>query len=69
MPQRGLKDPVRARCTGVALTPVAGQGVKGGDPAPGVGIVGHGDEHVHGIGVDQVVEEAASALTDRRIPA
>ncbi len=64
MAQCGFEDPVRTRCAGVALAPVAGEGVEGCDSDPAVGVVGHGDEFVHGIGVDQVVEEATAALTD-----
>jgi hypothetical protein len=40
--------------------------VEGRDPDPGVGVVGHGDGVVHGIGVDQVVEEATAAFADCR---
>jgi hypothetical protein len=65
--QRGLKDLVRAWSAGVAFAPVAGQGVERGDPDPGIGIVGHGDELAHGVGVDHVVEETAAALADARI--
>ena len=70
MPQRGLENLASARGAGAAFAPVAadaGQGVERGRPDPGVGIVGHGDELAHGVSVDQVVEEAAAALTDGRI--
>jgi hypothetical protein len=65
--QRGSEDLVRARSAGAARAPVAGQGVERGDPDPGVGIVGHGDELAHRVGVDQVVQETAAALADGRI--
>jgi hypothetical protein len=42
------------------FAPVAGQSVERGGPDPGVGIVGHGDELAHGVGVDQVVQETAA---------
>jgi hypothetical protein len=67
MPQRGLENLASTRCAGVAFAPVAGQRVERGGPDPGVGIVGHGDELAHGVGVDQVVEEAAASRTDGRI--
>ncbi|GHE27954.1 hypothetical protein GCM10017771_42950 [Streptomyces capitiformicae] len=62
--QRRFEDAVGARGAAVALAAVAGQGVEGGDPDPGVRVVGHGDEFVHGVGVDEVVEEAAAAFAD-----
>ena len=67
MPQRRFEDLVCAWCAGAAFAPVAGQSVERGDPDPGVGIVGHSDQLAHGVGVDQVVEEAAAALADGRI--
>ncbi|HEY6294487.1 MAG TPA: hypothetical protein VIX15_02400 [Streptosporangiaceae bacterium] len=50
--QRGLKDLACTRSAGAAFAPVAGQSVERGDPDLGVGIVGHGDELTHGVGVD-----------------
>lgn len=47
MLQCGLKDLVCARSAGTAFAPVAGQSVELGDPYPGVGIAGHGDELAH----------------------
>lgn len=36
----------------VVFAAVTGQGVEGGDPDLRVGVIGHGDELVHGFGVD-----------------
>ncbi|UXX97348.1 hypothetical protein N7U49_46850 [Streptomyces sp. AD2-2] len=65
--QGRFEDPVGARGAGVTLAPIAGQGMEGGDPDACIGVVCHEDEFVHRLGVDQVVEEAAAALTDGRI--
>ena len=50
VPQRGLQDLVCTRSAGAALAPVAGQSVERGDPDPGVGVVGRGDELTPGNG-------------------
>lgn len=65
--QRRFEHLVCTGCACVAFAPVAGQSVERGGPDPGVGIVGHDDELAHGVGVDQVVQETAAALTDGRI--
>lgn len=60
--KRRSKDSVGAGRASIVLTPVTGQGVKRGDTHSGVGVVGHGDQLVHGLGVDQVIEQAAATL-------
>jgi hypothetical protein len=50
-----------------AFAAVTGQGVEGGDPDLRVGVAGHGDKLVHGLGVDQVVEEPTAAFPDSRV--
>ena len=67
VPQRGVCSTWSApgrRCRLCSGRP--GQGLERGDPDPGVG-TGHGDHLAHGVGVDQVVEEAAAAFADGRI--
>ncbi|MFJ4199940.1 hypothetical protein ACIP2Y_09965 [Streptomyces sviceus] len=60
VPRCGLQDPLRARRAGVAPAPVAGQGMERGDPDPGVGIAGHADQLVHGLGLHEMVERVAA---------
>ena len=67
VPQCGPENLACSWCAGVAFAPVAGQGVERGDPDAGIEIVGHGDQLAHGVGVDEVVVEAAAALADGRI--
>lgn len=67
VPQRGFEDQARTWRAGIAFTSVARKSVERGDPDLGVGIVDHRDELTHGLCVDQVIEETATALTDGRI--
>lgn len=67
VPHRGVEDLTCARCAAVAFATIAGQSMERGDPDPGVGIVSHGDQLTHRLGVDQVVKKTAAALTNGRI--
>jgi hypothetical protein len=64
--QGWFQDEGGAGRAGAAFAAVTGQGVEGGDPDHRVGVVGHGRELVHGLSVDQVVEEATAAFPDSR---
>lgn len=68
MPQRGSRTSSAPGAQVSPSAPVTRQSVERGDPDPypGIGIVGHGDEDAHGAGVDQVVEETATAFANRR---
>lgn len=60
------KNPIGARRASIILAPVAGESVERGDAHLGIGIVDHGDQQIHGFGVDQVVEQAAAAFAHSR---
>jgi hypothetical protein len=64
--QGWFQDEGGAGRAGAVFAAVAGQGVEGGDPDLRAGVAGHGGKLVHGLGVDQVVQEAAAAFPDRR---
>src|SRR4051812_16845215 len=51
---------------GVAFAAVAGQRVEDGDPDLRIGVIGHGDQLVHGFAVDQMVQESTAAFADSR---